>query len=141
MEMHPSGVETNFDDVGHRLDPWQLVRVVLVGAHEDDRPLRRWDVTRQVELAFERFGDADAEHADQLVDRCCRARTDEKHHVVGAGVDRSRERRRARLLAQVGSSPVRWRRLRCACCRSSGRTWESQASTKWRKRPVAVRSA
>src|SRR5919108_5770173 len=65
-----AGVLANRHDIRDRLPPGQLVRVVLVRADEDDRPLRR----RQVEEPHE------------LVDRAGRPRAAEENDVVVAPV-------------------------------------------------------
>ena len=61
------------DDVGDRLAPGQLVRVMLEGADEDHGPLLRRDVGGQRIAIVEGRRDPQPEDADQLVDRAGRA--------------------------------------------------------------------
>ena len=89
------GVLADGDDLGDRLAPRQLVRVVLVGPDEDHRPLAAASSSQQ---------------ADELVDGPGRAGAAEHDDVVGG-----RRYRRvddgAGLLAQLGRSPAGGRRL------------------------------
>ena len=91
------GVLADGDDLRAGLPPRQLVRVVLVGADEDDRPLGA------------RPGEV--EEADQLVDGARRARAAEHDDVLGGAVHR-RVDDPACLLAQRRGLPPRRRGLR-----------------------------
>ena len=55
--MVPSARELDLDHLGDRLQPGQLVRVVLVGARQDHGRLLARDGVRQAVLALERLGD------------------------------------------------------------------------------------
>ena len=82
------GVLPDHHDVGDRLPPRDLVGVVLVGAEEHHRPLRRRDVLGQRVLVVEHRRHPQPEHADQLGDRTGAARPGEDHHAVVAATDR-----------------------------------------------------
>ena len=73
------------DDVGDRLAPRQLVRMVLEWADEDHGPLLRRNLRGQPVAIVERRRESQAEDADQLVDRagCTRAAEDDAG-LVGA---------------------------------------------------------
>ena len=96
--------EADLHHLGDRLQPGQLVGVVLVGADEDHRPLVAGNGARELVLALQRLGDAPAQQAHQLVDRRGGAGPDEEHLVLRAGVHRAADHP-ARLLAQLGHHP------------------------------------
>ena len=73
------GVLGNHHDVGDRLTPRQLVRVVLERPHEHHGALTVRDVRREPVPVVERRGEAQAEDPDQLVDRSRRAGAAEDH--------------------------------------------------------------
>jgi hypothetical protein len=91
----PVGVLADRDDVGDRLAPWQLVRVVLVRADEHDRAFAR----------------VEREQADELVDRSGRAGAAEQHHVVLAAPHGAMDDASG-VLAQRGGVKARGRSLR-----------------------------
>ena len=93
----PAGVLADRDDVGARLAPRQLVRVMLVGTDEHDRAL----YARRVEV----------EQADELVDRARRARSTEHDDVVGRPVHGAVDDA-AGVLTQRGRLPAGRGRLR-----------------------------
>ena len=78
------GVLTDRDDVGDRLSPRELVRVVLVRADEDDRAIAVTEVAKSQSAPA-----AGAEDLHELVDRGGRARAGEEHDVVAATVHRA----------------------------------------------------
>ncbi len=69
-------------DVGDRFAPRQLVGVVLVGADEDHRPLRRRNPLRKAPCAVEIGGDAQIEDLDQAVNGPRRARPRKEHDIL-----------------------------------------------------------
>ncbi len=83
------------------LAPRDLVGVVLVGAEEHHRSLRRRDVRGQVVLVVEHRRDPQAEDADQLGDRARAAGPGEQHHRVVVAPDGLADDL-AGLLAQSG---------------------------------------
>jgi hypothetical protein len=89
------------DDVGDRLTPGQLVGVVLVRADEHHRPRLGRDVAAQVMGVLKPAGDAQAEDADELVDRPGAARSGEDDDGVLVAADGVADDR-ARVLAQPG---------------------------------------
>ncbi len=74
-------------DVGDGLAPGQLVRVVLVGADEDDRPLVGRDVRRQPVPLVQVARQPQVEDVDQPVDGAGGARAAEDHDVLGRAAD------------------------------------------------------
>ena len=89
-------VLANYGQVGDRLAPRQLVRVVLVRADEDNRPLFRRDPIAQ-RVAFVQLGrKAEPEHVDEPIDCSGRSRADEDNGMLRLrctdrpGDDRSR---------------------------------------------------
>ncbi len=94
-------IQPNFNHLGDRLQPRQLVGMVLVRAHEDDWTLSGRDLLAEPVFALQRLGDSNPQKSDQLVDGRGRTRTDEQHHVMGAGVHRPPDHA-PRFLAQLG---------------------------------------
>ena len=75
------------DDIGDRLAPRQLVRVVFVGSDEDDRPLFGRDLVGQVVGVLEHGRNPETEYADHLGDRTGRSAAAEQHGVFVGGAD------------------------------------------------------
>jgi hypothetical protein len=76
LEVEPAvGILAYDDQVGDRLPPRQLVRVVLIRPHEHDRPIGVRD---------RRGGPADPEHLGQLVDCAGCSRAAEEDDVAAA---------------------------------------------------------
>jgi hypothetical protein len=101
----PLLVEVDLDHGRDRLDPRKLVGMVLVGSDEDHRTLCFRDVRRESVLALKRLGDANAEKADELVDRGGCAGPYEHHLVVGRRSDRTADHVSS-LLAQTTHHPA-----------------------------------
>ncbi len=102
VEAHPAvGVLADDHDVGDRLAPGHLVRVVLVRADEHHRALVARDLLAQLPAVLEGRGDAQPEHPDQLVDRPGAPRPGEDHHGVVVAVHGVADDA-ARVLAQPG---------------------------------------
>jgi hypothetical protein len=104
------GVLADHADLGDRLAPRQLVRVVLERADEHDRPLVERDLTRQAVANVEIARDPQVEDVDQLVDRAGRSRAGEDHQIVGAAADRAVDDRPG-VLAERGGLPAGARAL------------------------------
>ncbi len=104
------GVLVDRDHVGDRLAPRQLVRVVLVGADEDDGPLVGRDLVAEMEAVVEVRRDPQAEDADQLGDRAGRAAAAEEHGVLVGRPD-ARGDDLAGVLAEPGGLEARAGRL------------------------------
>eukprot|EP00053_Salpingoeca_punica_P014469 m.131571 g.131571 ORF g.131571 m.131571 type:complete len:821 (-) comp16464_c2_seq1:87-2549(-) len=106
---HACLVQIDLDDIGDGLAPGQDVAVVLVWAVEDDGPLVLGDAAAQVVLVAEVVGDADVEHADELVDGSRGARAAKDDGVVlDGGVDGARDHL-AGLAAEHGGLQARGR--------------------------------
>ena len=81
------GVLRDDDDIGQRLAPRKLVRMVLVWADEDDGPLRRRDRVAEAVAVGEVRREADLEDVDEAVDRRGRTGADEDDRVVAGRPD------------------------------------------------------
>jgi hypothetical protein len=99
-EVHEAvGVLPNRDDVGDRLTPRELVRVVLVRADEDDGPLLCRNRLRELEVVVEPSRNPEPENPQDGVDRPRRSRPAEEDDVVLGTADRLVDQP-ARILTQ-----------------------------------------
>jgi len=80
-------VLVDHDDLGNRLAPRQLVRVVLVGTDEDDRTLARRDARLQGVAVVEVRGQAEVHHGPSTCGSPRRTRAAEDDRVLIVGPD------------------------------------------------------
>ena len=102
-EVDPAvGVLGDLDDVGDRLAPGQLVRVVLVRPDEHHRPLALRDVRSQAVAGVDVGRQSEVEARDERVDRAGRARAAEEHRVLVRVAAACLEDQPAGVLAEPG---------------------------------------